>query len=418
MAERILDLTRNLLALYLYICGESEVPRDYHQWAFLTLVSACLSDRVWVEKMRHAPVVPNLYTLLIGPSGCGRGEATDSVLQFARPLADAGRLDLFAGNTTAQGLIEHLAKKRKNEGAHLNGKIFLVTEELGMNIGEGQMARDFIKTMTGLYKGSPYGFRKRTVTGGLIETKGQCIVWLGGSNRTWLIESLPKSAIEGGALARIVPIDTVYATKRIVYPQYPPDTDEVSQHILERLMELTEVRGPSTNTLEAEKLEAQWYKDRPDPADESLYPSWRREHDLTIKLQTILAACDDPSLVRNATHVIRAQQLSARAMRTIPSLIAFASMTPDTAAAEAAFKIIERLGRIQHSQLVKRMSTKGFNRDQVRHGIATLNEGKRITIVGRHGSHSDPLTYWRKQRVMPPTNKPEPEPEDDGGEDE
>lgn len=381
-------------------------------WAFLTLVSACLSDRVWVRKMRHSPVIPNLYTLLIGPSGCGRGEATDSVLQFAKPLAEAGRLDLFAGNTTAQGLIEHLAKQRKGEGSHLNGKVFLVTEELGMNIGEGGLARDFIKTMTGLYKGSPYGFRKRTVTGGLLETKGQCIVWLGGSNRTWLVESLPKSAIEGGALARIVPIDTEYTRERIVYPEYPPDADEVSIHILERLMELTEVRGPSSNTLDAEKLEAQWYTDRPDPADEALYPSWRREHDLNIKLQTLLAACDDPSLVRTAAHVIRAQQLAARAMRTIPSLIAFAAQTPDTAAGEAAFGIIHRIGRIQHSQLVKRMSSKGFNKEQVRHGVATLVEGKRITVTGRHGSHTDPLTYWKKTRVMAPQTVEEEDPDD------
>jgi hypothetical protein len=151
MSPSALDKTRNLIALYLHTCGRSEVPAAYHLWSFLTAMAALLADRVYFTKFAHAPLRPNLYTFLIGPSGGGKGEAIDSVLQFVDIIEEAS--EVFEGATTGQALMEHLGERKSKDNKERRGAILLVHEELSMDVGEGPIAAAFIKHMMGLYKG-------------------------------------------------------------------------------------------------------------------------------------------------------------------------------------------------------------------------------------------------------------------------
>ncbi|MGH7179232.1 MAG: hypothetical protein ACREJC_17780, partial [Tepidisphaeraceae bacterium] len=145
-----LEQTSNLLALYLHQCGETEVPTLFHVWACLTTIAASVADRVGLEKFKGKLLAPNLYTVLIGPSGLGKGEAIDTALKF---VADNKTVNAFQGKATAPYLLDYMGKKQSLGGKKViaNPKLFLVTPELSMSVGKGDYADAFIKFMTELY---------------------------------------------------------------------------------------------------------------------------------------------------------------------------------------------------------------------------------------------------------------------------
>lgn len=169
-----LDTTSNFLDLFLYAAGESEVPRQFIFWAGMSLLAACVADRVWLEPDRGRRLVPNLYVFLLGPSGSGKEVAISMAGKYATQVPT---INLFSGAATSQYLLKHLAKKHKVQGGweYVNTKLYFLTEELAMATRPGEQAHDLVTTMTGLYKGAPYPFRKGTVTGDDFVIPNPCL---------------------------------------------------------------------------------------------------------------------------------------------------------------------------------------------------------------------------------------------------
>ena len=218
-----LGTTNNLIHLYMDHCGRSEVPAEYHLWSCLSLIAACLADRVYFTKHDGIPLVPNLYVLLIGPSGNGKSVAMDAALRFTKELHS---LNVFNGEITAAGLADELGARGPARGYESapRSKLWLVTDELAQSVGTGTIAVDFIRMMTRIYRPGAHSIRKRTVTRGEVRITDACINWLGGSTREWLVESMPSSAIKGGTLGRMALVNCPYNFDiRIPTPQYPDD---------------------------------------------------------------------------------------------------------------------------------------------------------------------------------------------------
>jgi len=71
-------------------------PDNYVNWAWFYTIAASLQRRVWVGPT-HQPCYPNMYTILVGPPGVGKGliirEVTNALKHWT--------LDINAGNTNA-----------------------------------------------------------------------------------------------------------------------------------------------------------------------------------------------------------------------------------------------------------------------------------------------------------------------------
>src|ERR1035437_3810291 len=106
-AWTVLNETRNFLALYHHHCGTNEIPKQYHTWACLSLLAACAGDRLWFEKMPGDKLHANMYTILVGPSAIGKGEAIKRAAKFLQPYTD--RVNVFQGKATAPALIEEFS---------------------------------------------------------------------------------------------------------------------------------------------------------------------------------------------------------------------------------------------------------------------------------------------------------------------
>lgn len=365
----------NLIQLYRHHVGQSEVPLVFHTWACISLIAACVADRVYLQKFKSSKLYPNLFTLFLGPSACGKGEAVAQMMHYAKDLPILGT---YAGNATAQYILKHLSRRREDDEGNVlsGGKMYLVLEELAMNVGTGPLAQDFVKHMTGLYKGGDYPLEKGTITGGHITIKDHCINILIGTNLADAIECIPKSAIQGGFLGRVAVIHAQYDPRvRITRPRYPANYEEIREHLRERFRLLTQYEGEFMMSNSAERIEDHWYQNRPAPEDESMFPTWKREHDLSLKLAMVLALADttpDESLLIRARHMEFAQQLVAAAHKAAPLLQAAAHQTRDSEHLDLVRRLIERAGTIQRSALQRKLSVKGVMKDRMDDAISTL----------------------------------------------
>ena len=396
MKASILEKTHNFIELYQHHLGESEVPEAFHDWSCLALMAACVADRVWLEKFRGSRLAPNLYVFLVGPSGLGKGQAIDEAMKFTTGLK---RLNVYRGKTTAQYLLDFLGRPDKASNVVAHSKVWLITPELAMSVGEGGQATTFIKHMTDLYTGTDHIIREGTRTrGGVLITK-HCVNWLAGTTRDWLIETVPKSAVTGGFFARAVAVDAKYDfTRRFRRPRYPHDYDEVVAHLQERVLELSYIEGVFRITEEAESIEEAWYQHREAPQDEALFASWKREHDLTLKLAMLFSLADDLDLVIDRHHMVAAQRAAGQVMRSMPDLVSAASTTTETVGIELVESLIKQRKAIAHSGLVAACYKRGVHGDRLKAIIETLMQARKIA---RYQSPMGGWAYaWGGQRKL------------------
>lgn len=382
----ILQETQNLLKLYLHVCGEDEVPPAYHVWACLTTVAACVGDRVYFHRVKEMPLYPNLYTFLIGESGSGKGRA----IRFAKNfIEEIPLVNYYEGKITAPRLLDKLGRPTFNEVTGVrevaNSKMYLSSPELAMSLGKGDLAQSFIEQMTELYGGNTT-LQEGTRTHGDVVLKNVCINWIAGSTKEWLLKAVSPEAIQSGFFARTVAVYGDDNCPRMFRPRYPSDYEEVMDHIQTRIRLLCCMRGEMLLTQDAEKFINEWYLNRDKPEDDLLKPVWNRQREMVLKLAMVLRLTDGGTeLVIDFYHLQAAVKLSRIVGETMPDLVEFASRTPETKTESAVARLMQSLGTVDHTTLLKKV---------YRYGIA----GRQLHMAMMDMKNKGQVLYERSEK--------------------
>lgn len=388
-----LDDTKNLLALYLHHVSELGVSNAFHQWACLSLIAACVANRVCVEVIRGSPLYPNLYVFLIGPSGAGKGVAIDQAMKFLKDYDRRERVNVYsASKVTAEYLITHLAVRGKQGKG---STVYLSTPEMSLSVGRGDRADVFIRTMTELFTGRDYAMSEGTVTRGEHSLRDYCINWIAGTTMEWLNDSIRRQDIAGGFFARIIPALGEPMQRRI--PGYPYDADEVMGYLYDRFEMLSRLEGVFALTDEARALHEYWIVERPERSDPLLAPSWSRGPEMVLKLAMILALTDEDAeqLVIRRSHITAAQRLVTESHKALPRLIDEASESDETQGLTVVREIIQRYEVIQHKHLVAYALRRGISPPRLRVIVDGLAQaGFILRAVGPAGQ----VYAWIKKR--------------------
>jgi hypothetical protein len=373
---------KNLIDMYVYAQGQSEVPPEMHKWSFMSLLAACMRDNVWYNKFKDTKLLPNLYVLFIGPSGVGKGSAINPVNKLA--IADGmERINARRIKLTAAALVDVMSKGAPPGAEFVPSKIYLLTPELSNSIGAGQQAKDLIRMMTDLYDAGEFNPEEYTRTNKGHKIKRPVVNWNGGTTKEWLMSSLDMESVLSGFTARTIclQVDYDYILQHPMRrPVYPDDRDEVLAYISDRLVKLTQLRGPMRMTREAQEIEASWYEARkenyPDPEDPK-FPVWRREHDMVLKVTMNYASASRHWHKRIMTSDDFSNAVSDVEAITskIDTLINYASSTPQTAVIERCRNLLRQSGKLPHSALLRRLKVRSDEFDAV---MATLRETREV----------------------------------------
>lgn len=398
------DTQPNFIEAYMYAIGQSEVPVVYHLWSAYSLIAACLGREAWHEKSPTNQLFPNLFTFLIGASGSGKNQAIDFAYDLAKPVHDL--IGPYRGNITAKGLLDLLGKpvkRRESTYRHIEQcrPIYILTPELAMAVGQAKYADSLIKHMTELYSGKDYPLGDTNRTRGTVIVQGALINWLAGTVEEWLIESVPRTAIEGGFFARCVPVlGKRDFSVRLTKPLVPSNYHAVVDYLQRQLERMCNTGGKFIMMDEAIDIDDAWYQTRPAPVRDDMQATWIRQQDLVYKLAMLNSVADDPtSGVIEGKHIQLAQRLSQIVLHNAPKLIDLASLTPLTSCAYEVERFIEKRGRVPHIALLRGLSRR-YAAQQIIEAEQALKEQGRIHIFDDYATSSTKGERRRKSKWL------------------
>jgi hypothetical protein len=226
-----------------YIAPSSESPLDYHTWSALTVVSATLRKHVYISRGTWK-LYPNLFTVLVGRPGIGKGSAINPALGILR---DADTANLLSDRVTIEYVLEKLSKGWPHFGIGKPGKIavgidhscLILSRELSVFVTASQFT---LPILTDLWDANDGKYIYGTRGKGEFAIEDPCVCLLGGSTQEWLISSIPPSAI-GGGFTRRVNFVVAYDRERFIPWPNVSNHSNVRVNLVDDLKEIGKLSG-------------------------------------------------------------------------------------------------------------------------------------------------------------------------------
>lgn len=363
---------------YLLYTKNSEPPESYHLWCGLSVIAGALQRRVHL-RWGFEEIFPNLYIVLIGPSGSRKGIAMNIARDF---LIRTPNISVAPEAGSLQALI--LAMKRAFSNfedpitgvIHFQSPLTAFAEELAVLLGTGDIK--LLSYLTDWYN-SKEDWSYETVGRGRDYIQGTCFTLIGATAPEWLPSMLPQEAVGGGFTARIIFVVEDRKGKTVSKHQLTPAELELQDKLLHDLEHISQLRGQFNFTPNGEQAYTKWYE----VEDKLLLAG-----ELAVPDPRFLAYCE-----RRATHI--------RKLMIICSASRGGSMEldlPDFHRALSFLKSAERnmsrafggLGKSRHSDVT----------DKVLNYIRMVKITTRSTLMAKFYRDVDSQTLREIEEVM------------------
>lgn len=398
----------------MHAVGQSEVPHEWHMWSAVSLLAAAAQNRIYLVGLDGRILYPNLYIMLIGTSGEGKGTSCEkeAVNRYVLPTVNYpyvyDRIHVITGRWTMQALYDYACESfpsEKDEKTTIvsDAAFWLVQEELAQGVGRDKSrVLSFIEGMTELYDkvGSETGDNTRGT--GRMRFRNPCVNWLSASTESWYTQIIGKEDLLSGFGARILQIfGKKDYDKRFPFNVLPGDVEMVRKYLRDRIAELVLSKGPIYYSREAAEEYTRWYSTREKPDDDVEKPVWNRIPVLSLKLAMITCLSRNQKFATAAGEtfwmlcpedVQEGIRLVTAVWKYLPKIRQCAAATVQTRAVDAVGKIIckytERHGGIPHNVLMKRAGDfDGLNAESVRPVLRQLiDDEKKVRVrMNREG---------------------------------
>lgn len=254
----------NWLDSYLKYTDNTESPLSYHTWCGLSVIAGALQRRVYLQWGLAETIYPNLYVVLIGPSGRTR-KGTAIGIAKSMLKATAGITVVPESSSGRQAMILAMKRASKNFEDPIDGKIKFhcsvtaFSEELSVFLGQGDIA--YLSNLTDWYD-SKDDWEYETVGRGKDSLQGLCLNLCGGTAPDWIQSMIPQEALGGGFTSRVIFI--VEEKKRKIVPEYVVDdaTRELGEKLQRDLERIANLSGEMKFDEEGKQAYVDWYIDQ------------------------------------------------------------------------------------------------------------------------------------------------------------
>ena len=414
---------QTFLDLYVAHAGTTEIPAAYHKWACLSLLAACVEDRVFGMKHAATPLTPNLYVLLVGGPGIGRSHAIRMATRLAEPYWP--RLNICWGRLTSQHLIDSLGLKQPTAAPESNGtyhaarqglvdagKLWVVADDMGVACAKRGSAPEFVTFMTGLYDGAPMSVDDKSGVFANVKIHSPCLNWLAGANRDWIIRHVTHESIHAGFFGQTVIVEASYDhDHRIAEPSYPADLDDIRAELQWRLGKVLSIkRALVPLAADARAWMTEWYDTRTQPETNALIPTWRRQQDMLYKVGILLAVSEwtgharewerpgsevQPIIVR-AWHLKEALAMLEDTYENVGDYVRSALLSPPESLVRVVGHELRTHGEMSHGELLRRVTNKHFTANQLHEAIQHLRAEGFVRKETRAGAQRGKKWYvWK-----------------------
>lgn len=279
-----------------YVSGTEAHP-TYHTFAALVALSSIIGRRVWIDQGIFE-VVPNLYVVLVGPSGNRKTSAMTPAKNLIRELGlpfsaecvtkEKLVLDIYAQERAIKDLPEQYVK----EFGVYSPMTCMVTE-LSEFLGAGGLG--MINFLVTIYDQRVYDIRTKNKGDTLI--RGPYLSLLACTTPDWITIYLRQDVISGGFSRRAIFVLETAKSGRIAFPTITPEMDQAWKDLVAYSRILLTVKGPFTWEPEAHDFYERWYMSLVIPTDPALAGYYESKHIQLLKIAMLLSLSESTSLV-------------------------------------------------------------------------------------------------------------------------
>jgi len=272
---------------YLEYTKNHEGPAVFQFWTGLTILSAVIGRRYGVSKGFYN-VYPNLYTLLIAPTGKCRKTTTSKI---GVSLLDDIDVRKMSTKFSPEDLIHRLLLRDEDEVAVPLTEALIYTPELTVMLNKTHYTEGMVDLLTDLADAPDY-WSYSTRKGGKVELRNVCLTLLACSTSEWLGDAIPQRAFGGGFLARIVFV--VQSASRRFFAIPKAQDPAIRAELVAFLAKVREQEGTFAFSEEGLAWYEEWYRlNRDVGGDLRLNGYYERKPDHLLRVAMLLAISEE-----------------------------------------------------------------------------------------------------------------------------
>lgn len=354
----------NWLDAYLEYTDNTESPTSYHVWCGLAAIAGALQRKVYLPWGIGQIIYPNLYVVLIGPSGRTRkgvalGIAKDILKQVptvsVAPESSSGKQStILVMKRAGLDFVDPTDNKTKR---HCSVTAF--SEELSVFLGQGDIA--YLSSLTDWYD-SKDDWEYETVGRGKDSIKGVCLNLVGGTAPDWIQSMIPHEAVGGGFTSRVIFIVEEKKRKVVPIPIITEREKELKEMLVRDLERINKLTGVVTMSKEAMSLYVNWYTTETEKAeagspavDDSRFAGYNERRATHLrKLLLVSSAARDDDLIINTDDFRRAVSLLEGAEVNMHKTFGGFGKSRTSDATENIKDWIEKVGVTTRAQVLQR----------------------------------------------------------------
>jgi hypothetical protein len=305
---------RNLkswLKAYMEFTQETESPACYHYWVGCSLISAAMKRQTYLD-FKQYQIYPNLYVILVGPSGARKSTATNIGIQIAHEVG----IKRFSDKITGAALIRDLSASQERRITPISGAMgtgggeiefcspmMIYASELGVFLGHDAYGSGVIADLTDLYDCGPE-WKKTTISRGDEVIPGPYVTLLAASTPQTLKDTIPPGAVGQGFTSRILFVWGDGRRRRVPIPIWDAGHEMLRKNLIADLRHIMTLRGEFKFSKDGEAVYTKHYNESQEPEeeyeDERLRNYGSRKHIHALKLAQICSAARQDTLTITA----------------------------------------------------------------------------------------------------------------------
>jgi len=261
-----------------YYMQEISSPAMYIESGFYSLIASALQRRVWLGDIRTA-LYPNMYMLLVGEPGLGKGlvmKQVSAIIRHHRNKDTEERINgeyplmipVAADATTYEALVRAMSKCTKTYQYKEDSKLRIYTHS-SLTFCLEEMASLFRKHTEDvanflLVTFDCGDFIYDTKTQGTDKIKNCCLNFLAGTNPAFIKRVFNDELLSEGFSSRAVFVyEEVPRFHKLFIPKFSEDQIACHQHILDHIGKLIKLFGQVKLSPEADKFMTDWWENKP-----------------------------------------------------------------------------------------------------------------------------------------------------------
>jgi len=333
--------------------NNSEPPFLYRMWTAIGAVAAALQRKCRLE---WGPLTfyPNMYIVLVGPSGCGKGTAMEPAEDF---------LDIIGVKTSAQSTTREALIRSLKEATHIqttkDGKtiahasLTVFSKELTVFLGWNNP--QLIGDLTDWYDcGNKW--QHRTKTQGTDDITGVWVNLIGATTPELIQTALPMDAIGGGLTSRIIFVYEDTIQKSVPVPFLSEREAQIGEELAIDLGSINTLSGRFT--IKKDVIEDRWIEWYAKHAKKKLstdarfdgYAMRRRVH--ILKLCMILSASRSSEMVIEVEDFDRAVSILSKTEKNMPKTFSGVGKSPSADVTDRVMAHIATAGETTFAEIV------------------------------------------------------------------